>query len=188
MSVCVLLLCEWVNEVQVWWGNQGWWVNGDSCVIGVMVDGNVWVQCKLGDVVHGWCAVWVSGNQIHDTYIFIREAWLESNCMQCLANLLFELSFHNPCFVRSNIKVQTLGTFVYFLFFKGIVHPKCCNHLLTLMLFQTCMMNIEDILKNAGNQTFDGPHWLPQHLFPYYGNQWEQQLFGSSKYLLLYLT
>ncbi len=38
---------------------------------------------------------------------------------------------------------------------------------LTLMLFQTCMsfflmLNIkEDILKNAGKQTADGPHWLP---------------------------
>ncbi len=31
-----------------------------------MVDGNVWVQCMMGDVVDGWCAVWVSGNQIHD--------------------------------------------------------------------------------------------------------------------------
>ncbi len=69
VSVCVLLLCEWVNEVQVWWGNQGWWVNGDSCVIGLMVDGNVCVQCMMGDVVHGWCAVEVSGNQIHDTTI-----------------------------------------------------------------------------------------------------------------------
>ncbi len=69
VSVCVLLLCEWVNEVQVCWGNQGWWVNGDSCVIGVMVDGNVCVQCMMGDVVHGWCAVEVSGNQIHDTFI-----------------------------------------------------------------------------------------------------------------------
>ncbi len=33
------------------------------------------------------------------------------------------------------------------------------------MLFQTCvsffMLNIkEDILKNAGNQTVDGPYWL----------------------------
>ncbi len=42
------------------------WVNGDSCVIGVMVDGNVCVQWMMGDVVHGWCAVVVSGNQIHD--------------------------------------------------------------------------------------------------------------------------
>ncbi len=25
----------------------------DSCVIGVMVDGNVCVQCMMGDVVHG---------------------------------------------------------------------------------------------------------------------------------------
>ncbi len=31
-----------------------------------MVDGNVWVQCMMGNVVHGWCAVWVSGNQIHN--------------------------------------------------------------------------------------------------------------------------
>ncbi len=42
-----------------------------------------------------------------------------------------------------------------------------CHHLLTLMSFQTCMgfllmLHIkEDILKNAGNQTIDGPHWLP---------------------------
>ncbi len=41
-------------------------MNGDSCVIGVMVDGNVCVQCMMGDVVQGWCAVVVSGNQIHD--------------------------------------------------------------------------------------------------------------------------
>ncbi len=66
VSVCVLLISEWVNEVQVWWGNQGKWVIGDSCVIGVMVDGNVWVQCMMGDVVHGWCAVVVSGSQIHN--------------------------------------------------------------------------------------------------------------------------
>ncbi len=50
---------------------------------------------------------------------------------------------------------------------KGIVNPNFCHYLLTLMLFQTCMslffmLNIqEDILKNAGNQTADGPHWLP---------------------------
>ncbi len=25
----------------------------------------------------------------------------------------------------------------------------------------------EDILKNAGNQTVDGSHWLTQYLFPY---------------------
>ncbi len=31
-----------------------------------MVDGNVCVQCMMGDVVQGWCAVVVSGNQIHD--------------------------------------------------------------------------------------------------------------------------
>ncbi len=31
-----------------------------------MVDGNVWVQCMMGDVVHGWCAVRVGGSQIHD--------------------------------------------------------------------------------------------------------------------------
>ncbi len=31
-----------------------------------MVDGKVCVQCMMGDVVHGWCAVVVSGNQIHD--------------------------------------------------------------------------------------------------------------------------
>ncbi len=40
-------------------------------------------------------------------------------------------------------------------------------HLLALKSFQTCMsfflmLNIkEDILKNAGNQTVDSPHWLP---------------------------
>ncbi len=62
------MLLLWVRE----WGagvvrQSEWWVNGDSCVIGVMVDGNVWVQCMMGNVVHGWCAVWVSGNQIHNT-------------------------------------------------------------------------------------------------------------------------
>ncbi len=41
-------------------------MNGDSCVIGVMVDGKVCVQCMMGDVVHGGCAVVVRGNQIHD--------------------------------------------------------------------------------------------------------------------------
>ncbi len=61
---------------------------------------------------------------------------------------------------------------------KGIVDPKIyyilnkklkltfCHHLLALMSFQTCMslflmLNIKyDILKNAGNQTVDGPHLL----------------------------
>ncbi len=62
----VLLICGWVNEVQVWQDNQGWLVIGDSCVIGAMVDGNVcvndgscspWVMCN--------CSV-VSVNQICD--------------------------------------------------------------------------------------------------------------------------
>ncbi len=35
---CAAYMC--VNEVQVWWDNQGKWVIGDSCVIGAMVDGN----------------------------------------------------------------------------------------------------------------------------------------------------
>ncbi len=51
VSVCVLLLCECVNEVQVWWDNQGWLVIGDSCVIGVM-------EC-VGAVHDGRCSPWV---------------------------------------------------------------------------------------------------------------------------------
>ncbi len=46
-----------------------WWVNGDSCVIGVMVDGNVCVQCMMGDVVHGWCAVWWVGTRFITMYL-----------------------------------------------------------------------------------------------------------------------
>ncbi len=50
------------------------------------------------------------------------------------------------------------------------------------MLFQTCisfflMLNIiEVILKNAGNQRVDGPHWLS---FPAMEVNGDQQLFGS---------
>ncbi len=67
LGECLCAAFMWVRE----WGagvvrQSEWWVNGDSCVIGVMVDGNVWVQCMMGNVVHGWCAVWVSGNQIHN--------------------------------------------------------------------------------------------------------------------------
>ncbi len=57
---------------------------------------------------------------------------------------------------------------------------------ITFMSFQTCMslfpmLNIkEDIFKNAGNQTIDGPHWL-KYLFPYYGSQW-----GTNYCLILY--
>ncbi len=40
--------------------------------MGVMVDGNVCVQCMMGDVVPGWCAVVVSGNQIHDSYVAVK--------------------------------------------------------------------------------------------------------------------
>ncbi len=68
LGECLCAAFMWVRE----WGagvvrQSEWWVNGDSCVIGVMVDGNVWVQCMMGNVVHGWCAVWVSGNQIHNS-------------------------------------------------------------------------------------------------------------------------
>ncbi len=71
LGECLCAAFMWVRE----WGagvvrQSEWWVNGDSCVIGVMVDGNVWVQCMMGNVVHGWCAVWVSGNQIHNRYSF----------------------------------------------------------------------------------------------------------------------
>ncbi len=59
LGECLCAAFMWVSE----WGagvvrQSEWWVNGDSCVIGVMVDGNVCVQCMMGDVVHGWCAVW----------------------------------------------------------------------------------------------------------------------------------
>ncbi len=69
LGECLCAAYMWVRE----WGagvvrQSEWWVNGDSCVIGVMVDGNVWVQCMMGNVVHGWCAVWVSGNQIHNSH------------------------------------------------------------------------------------------------------------------------
>ncbi len=59
------------------------------------------------------------------------------------------------------------------------------------MLFQTCMsfllmLNIkEDILKNAGNQTVDGPIDFHSISFPTMEVNGDQQLFGSSKYLLL---
>ncbi len=45
------------------------------------------------------------------------------------------------------------------------------------------MLNIKgDILKNAGNQTVDGPHWIPYDLFPYMEVNGDQQLFGSSRF------
>ncbi len=42
------------------------------------------------------------------------------------------------------------------------------------MSFQTCrsffrMLNT----KEDGNQTVDGPHWLPLYFFIYYRSQWE---------------
>ncbi len=49
---------------------------------------------------------------------------------------------------------------------KGIVHPKMKIVLsLTLKMFQTCMsffllLSTKDILKNVGNQTVAGSHWL----------------------------
>ncbi len=60
---------------------------------------------------------------------------------------------------------------------KGDNLPKNLNcHLLTLKLFQNCMnffllLNTKDIFKNLGNQTVNGPHWLPFYLFfsPYGG-------------------
>ncbi len=45
------------------------------------------------------------------------------------------------------------------------------KHLLILKLFQTCMSLFlmlstkVDILKNAGNQTVDGSHWLGKNLW-----------------------
>ncbi len=49
------------------------------------------------------------------------------------------------------------------------------------------MLNIkEDILKNAGNHTVDGPHLLPYSI--YIEVNGDQQLFGTSKYLLLIWT
>ncbi len=75
----VLLKCVCVNEVQVWWDNQDKWVIGDSCVIGVMVDGNVWVQWMMGDAVHGWCAavVWCKrcGEWQPDSWQLHWDAW-----------------------------------------------------------------------------------------------------------------
>ncbi len=55
------------------------------------------------------------------------------------------------------------------------------------MSFQTCMsfflmLNIKvDILKNAGNQTVDGPHWLSIS-FPTLEVNGDQQLFDPSKF------
>ncbi len=57
------------------------------------------------------------------------------------------------------------------------------------MSFQTCMhfylmWNLkEDILKNAGNQRVDFPHWLTKYLFPYYGSQWGPTTVFSSQIL-----
>ncbi len=35
------------------WAGPAETKESDSCVMGVMVDGNMWVQCMMGDVVHG---------------------------------------------------------------------------------------------------------------------------------------
>ncbi len=56
------------------------------------------------------------------------------------------------------------------------------------MLLQTCMSFFlmlnkkEDILKNAGNQTADGPHDFHSILCPTMEVNGDQQLFGSSKF------
>ncbi len=47
-----------------------------------------------------------------------------------------------------------------------------CHHLLTwsfskLYEFLSSAENKEDILKNVGNQTVSGPHWLPYNFFPH---------------------
>ncbi len=65
MCAAYMWVCEWGAGVGRQSGQMSeWWQLCDWC------DGgwNVWVQCMMGDVVHGWCAVVVSGNQIHDTY------------------------------------------------------------------------------------------------------------------------
>jgi len=60
-----------------------------------------------------------------------------------------------------------------------MVNPKIIYNLLTLMLFQTFMCFFllsntkEDILKNVGNQTVGGSHWLYSPIiFSCYGRQW----------------
>ncbi len=47
------------------------------------------------------------------------------------------------------------------------------------------MLNIkEDILKNTGNQTVDGPHW--PHIYFIMEVNGDQQLFGCSKLFKIY--
>ncbi len=79
-----------------------------------MVDGNVWVQCMMGDVVHGWHAVWVSGNQIHDTsihyiYIYTQTVTAEG-----------ELSYRSGC-VRNHLHGDHPG--------KVILKYKCVTEM-----------------------------------------------------------
>ncbi len=74
---------------------------------------------------------------------------------------MFQQYIFNICNVIRNNSQNSLYTD-----FKGIVNSDStfCLHLLTHMSFQTCMsfflmLNIkEGILKNAVNQTVDGPH------------------------------
>ncbi len=55
--------------------------------------------------------------------------------------------------------------------YVGIMYSPSCRSKPVRVSF--LLLNIkEDILKNAGNQTVDGPHCLPQYFFPYFGNQW----------------
>ncbi len=68
------------------------------------------------------------------------------------------------------------GTFL----FKGIVHREMKMlssfshpHVVpNLHEFLSYVEHKKSILKNAGNQTVDGPHWLPYYLYPFCGSQW----------------
>ncbi len=58
-----------------------------------------------------------------------------------------------------------------------IYSPSCCSKPVFIMLNMK-----EDMLRNAGNQTFDAPHNI---YFPTMEVNGYQQLFGSLKYLLM---
>ncbi len=124
LGECLCAAFMWVRE----WGagvvrQSEWWVNGDSCVIGVMVDGNVWVQCMMGNVVHGWCAVWVSGNQIHNsslggtTLTCVTSAPqampLWSTLSQCFVFFLLSVLEKCKANLKTNMKMSMHLTILY---------------------------------------------------------------------------
>ncbi len=139
LGECLCAAFMWVRE----WGagvvrQSEWWVNGDSCVIGVMVDGNVWVQCMMGNVVHGWCAVWVSGNQIHNTrYNLFAHSPALHTLSHCTSYPLFYFLFVSYfiltifvyIYILSRVLFHSFYCFYvimfYFLFFALSIERTC---------------------------------------------------------------